>query len=467
LGSDGGLDPSLPKFRNERTDAMQVTETNAEGLRRQFKVTIPANDVEKRVETELQEIGRSARLPGFRPGKIPMQVLKQRFGQSVRGRVAETAVNDSTHQLLNERGLRAAGQPRIEITSFNEGGDLEYDLAFDLMPEIKPIDFGAIKLERQAVEVSEKEVDEALDRLAQTQKRSSPITEPRPAKMGDVVVVDFEGRIDGVAFPGGKAEGHYLELGSKSTIPGFEDQIAGHSVGENFDVEVTFPADYPKADLAGKAAKFATSIKEIREAQTVAVDEQLAKDMGAESLEKLRDHMKSRIERDYNSLSRGKLKRALLDWLADKHDFTAPAGLVDSEFDAIWQQIEADRQQGRKDPDDEGKSDEQLKKEYREIAERRVKLGLLLSEVGRLNNIEVGNDEISRQVAMEAQRYPGREKEVVEYYRRTPAALAQLRAPLYEEKVVDYILEQAQVTERKVTVEELTGAAEAAEPAKS
>ncbi len=177
--------------------------------------------------------------------------------------------------------------------------------------------------------------------------------------------------------------------------------------------------------------------------------------------------MKSRIERDYNSLSRGKLKRALLDWLAEKHDFTAPAGLVDGEFDAIWQQIEADRQQGRKDPDDEGKSDEQLKKEYREIAERRVKLGLLLSEVGRLNNIEVGNDEISRQVAMEAQRYPGREKEVVEYYRRTPAALAQLRAPLYEEKVVDYILEQAQVTERKVTAEELTGATEAAEPAKS
>ncbi|MGD9743877.1 MAG: trigger factor, partial [Dongiaceae bacterium] len=438
-----------------------------EGLRRQFKVTIPANDVEKRVETELQEIGRSARLPGFRPGKIPMQVLKQRFGQSVRGRVAETAVNDSTHQLLNERGLRAAGQPHIEITSFNEGGDLEYDLAFDLMPEIKPIEFGAIQLERQAVEVSEKEVDEALERLAQAQKRSSPIAEPRPAKLGDVVVVDFEGRIDGVAFPGGKAEGHYLELGSKSTIPGFEDQIAGHSVGEDFDVEVTFPADYPKAELAGKAAKFATTIKEIREPQTVAVDEQLAKDMGAESLEKLRELMKGRIERDYNSLSRGKLKRALLDWLAQKHDFTAPAGLVDGEFDAIWQQIEADRQQGRKDPDDEGKSDEQLKKEYREIAERRVKLGLLLSEVGRLNNIEVGNDEISRQVAMEAQRYPGREKEVVEYYRRTPAALAQLRAPLYEEKVVDYILEQAQVTERKVTAEELTGATEAAEPAKS
>lgn len=446
---------------------MQVTETNAEGLRREFKITIPANDVEKRVETELQEIGRSARLPGFRPGKIPMQVLKQRFGQSVRGRVAETAVSASTHQLLNERGLRAAGQPRIEITSFQEGGDLEYDLAFDLMPEIKPIDFTAIKLERLAVEVTDQEVNEALERLAQSQKRSTPIAEPRPAKMGDVVVVDFEGRIDGELFAGGKAEGHYLELGSKSTIPGFEDQIAGHSVGETFEIDVNFPADYPKAALAGKPAKFRTTIKEIREPQTVAVDEQLAKDIGAESLDQLRQHMKSRIERDYASLSRGKLKRALLDWLAEKHDFTAPAGLVDSEFDAIWQQIEADRQQGRNDPDDEGKSDEQLKKEYREIAERRVKLGLLLSEVGRLNNIEVGNDEVSRQVATEAQRYPGREKEVVEYYRRTPAALAQVRAPLYEEKVVDYILEQAQITERKVTVEELTGAPATAEPATS
>lgn len=447
---------------------MQVTEINAEGLKREFKITIPANDVEKRVEVELEQIGRSARLPGFRPGKIPMLVLRQRFGSSVRGRVAETAVNDSTHQVLNERGLRAAGQPRIEITSFKEGGDLEYRLAFDLMPEIKPIDFAAIKLERLTAEVSDAEVDRALERIAQSQKRSVPITEPREARSGDVVVVDFEGRIGGELFAGGKAEGHYLELGSKSTISGFEDQILGHKAGESFDIEVTFPADYAKSEYAGKPATFHIALKEIREPQPVVVDEEMAKGLGLESLDQLRQQLRSRIERDYGSLSRGRLKRALLDHLAEAHAFTVPQGLVDSEFDAIWQQIEADRKAGRTDPDDAGKSDEQLKKEYREIADRRVKLGLLLSEVGRMNNIEVSNDEISRQVAAEASRYPGREKQVVEYYRNTPAALAQLRAPLYEEKVVDYILEQAQITDRKVPVEELTGEPRAAvEPAKS
>jgi trigger factor len=447
---------------------MQVTEVSAEGLKREFKITIPANDVEKRVESELEQIGRSARLPGFRPGKIPMPVLKQRFGSSVRGRVAETAVSEGTHQILNERGLRAAGQPRIEITSFKEGGDLEYSLAFDLMPEIAPVDFAALKLERLTAEASDTDVDKALERLAQSQKRSTPVTEPRAARAEDVVVVDFEGRIDGNTFAGGKAEGHYLELGSKSTIPGFEDQIVGHKAGEAFDIEVTFPADYPRAEYAGKAASFHIVLREIREPQPVGVDDELAKGLGLESLAKLREQVRSRIERDYAAFSRGKLKRALLDRLAETQAFTVPQGLVDSEFEAIWQQIEADRKAGRIDPDDEGKSDEQLKKEYRDIADRRVKLGLLLSEVGRLNKIEVSNDELSRQVAMEASRYPGREKQVVEYYRNTPAALAQLRAPLYEEKVVDYILEQAQIMDRKVSAEELTGEPRAAaEPAKT
>jgi len=447
---------------------MQVTEVSAEGLKRQFKITIPAGDVEKRVENELVELGRNARLPGFRPGKIPMPVLKQRFGSTVRGRVAETAVSEGAHQVLNERGLRAAGQPRIEITSFKEGGDLEYNLAFDLMPEIQPIDFGAIQLERMTTEVSEAEIDRALERIAQSQKRSAPVTEPRAARAEDVVVIDFEGRIDDKPFAGGKAEGHYLELGSKSTIPGFEDQIVGHKAGEEFDIQVTFPTDYPRAEYAGKQATFHIVLKEIREPQAVAVDEELAKGLGLESLDKLREQIRTRIERDYGALSRGKLKRALLDKLAEAHQFTIPQGLVDSEFDAIWQQIETDRKAGRTDPDDEGKDDEQLKKEYREIADRRVKLGLLLSEVGRLNKIEISNDELSRQVAMEASRYPGREKQVVEYYRNTPAALAQLRAPLFEEKVVDYILEQARITDRKVAVEELTGEPPAgSEPAKS
>jgi trigger factor len=436
---------------------MQVTEIAADGLKREFKITIPAKDFEKRIESELEEYGRSVRLPGFRPGKVPMPVLKQRFGSSVRGRVMQNAVNDTTFQVINERGLRAAGQPRIEITKGAEGEDVEYSLAIELMPDIRPMDFKTLELERLVVEISDKEVNEALERFAAGQKRSQPVAAPRAAKAGDIVVIDFEGTIDGKPFEGGKAEGHYLELGSNATIPGFEDQIVGHLPGESFTIDVTFPEGYPHPEVAGKAARFAVTIKELREPQAVAVDDELAKSVGLESLDALKQQVKERLERDYGALARGRLKRQLLDRLAESHDFNLPPGLVNSEFDAIWQQIVADRQAGRLDPEDAGKDEEQLKKEYREIAERRVKLGLLLSEVGRLHNIEVSNDEIGRAVMAEASRYPGNERKVVEYYQRSPEALAQLRAPLYEEKVVDFILGQAKISERKAPVSELTG----------
>jgi trigger factor len=375
--------------------SMQVTEIAADGLKREFKITIPAKDFEKRIESELEEYGRSVRLPGFRPGKVPMPVLKQRFGSSVRGRVMQNAVNDTTFQVINERGLRAAGQPRIEITKGAEGEDVEYSLAIELMPDIRPMDFKTLELERLVVEISDKEVNEY--------------------------------------------------------------QIVGHLPGESFTIDVTFPEGYPHPEVAGKAARFAVTIKELREPQAVAVDDELAKSVGLESLDALKQQVKERLERDYGALARGRLKRQLLDRLAESHDFNLPPGLVNSEFDAIWQQIVADRQAGRLDPEDAGKDEEQLKKEYREIAERRVKLGLLLSEVGRLHNIEVSNDEIGRAVMAEASRYPGNERKVVEYYQRSPEALAQLRAPLYEEKVVDFILGQAKISERKAPVSELTG----------
>lgn len=436
---------------------MQVTEIAADGLKREFKIVIPAKDFEKRIENELEEYGRSLRLPGFRPGKVPMPVLKQRFGSSVRGRVIQSTVSDTTFQVINERGLRAAGQPRIEITRGAEGEDVEYSLAIELMPEIKPMDFGALELERLNVEVSDKEVDEALARFAAGQKRSQPVAAPRPAKTGDIVVIDFEGRIDGKPFDGGKADSHYLELGSNSTIPGFEDQIVGHQPGESFTIDVAFPADYSHAEVAGKPAQFAIAIKELREPQAVAVDDELAKSVGLESLDALKQQIRGRLARDYGALARGRLKRQLLDRLAESHEFTLPPGLVEAEFASIWQQIVADRQAGRLDPEDAGKSEDQLKEEYREIAERRVKLGLLLSEVGRLHNIEVSNDEIGRAVMAEASRYPGNERKVVEYYQRSPEALAQIRAPLYEEKVVDFILDQAKISERNAPVSDLIG----------
>ena len=434
---------------------MQVIETANEGLKREFKIVIPARDFEKKIENELEEYGRQVRLPGFRPGKVPMPVLKQRFGPSVRGKVIQDTVQDASFQVLNERGLKAAGQPRIEITKGAEGEDVEYNLAIELMPEIRPMDFKSIELERLTAEVTDKDVSEALERFAANQKRSQPVAAPRPAQKGDVTVIDFEGKIDGVPFQGGKAEGHYLELGSGSTIPGFEDQILGHQPGESFTIDVTFPEAYPSKEVAGKPAKFDITIKELREPQPVTVDDELAKSVGLESLDALKEQVKGRLERDSGSLSRGRLKRQLLDKLAASHDFTLPPGLVDTEFDAIWQQIVADRQAGRLDPEDADKTEDQLKKEYREIAERRVKLGLLLSEVGRQHNIEVSNDEVGRAIMAEASRYAGNERKVIEYYQRTPEALAQIRAPLYEEKVVDYILDQANVSERKVPLAEV------------
>jgi trigger factor len=324
------------------------------------------------------------------------------------------------------------------------------------MPEIRPMDFSSIELERLTPEVTDKDVSDALERFAANQKRSQPVAAARPAQKGDVAVIDFEGKIDGVPFQGGKAEGHYLELGSGSTIPGFEDQIIGHQPGDSFTIDVTFPDAYPSQEVAGKPAKFDITIKELREPQPVAVDHELAKSVGLDSLDALKEQVKGRLERDSGSLSRGRLKRQLLDKLAAGHDFTLPPGLVDTEFDAIWQQIVADRQAGRLDPEDADKSEDQLRKEYREIAERRVKLGLLLSEVGRQHNIEVSNDEIGRAIMAEASRYAGNERKVIEYYQRTPEALAQIRAPLYEEKVVDYILDQAKVSERKVPLAEVT-----------
>lgn len=434
---------------------MQVIETNAEGLRREFKVVIPASDFQSRLETRLQEVGRSVRVPGFRPGKVPMSLLKQRYGQSVMGEILERAVNDSSSQVMSDRGLRPAGAPKIEIVSFAEGNDLEYSMAVELIPDITPMDFTTLELERLVAEVPESEVDGAIERLAARRRRTRPVETPRPFAKGDVLVLDYVGRIDGKEFAGGSATEHYVELGAAGLLPGFEEQLMGARAGEQVEVRITFPAEHPNKDVAGKDAVFTVTVREHREPEAVIVDDAFAKELGAENLEGLRRMVRERIQGDYAMLARSRLKRQLLDALAAAHDFTLPTAMVDAEFDAIWRQIEADRKEGRLDPEDQGKSEEELKAEYREIAARRVKLGLLLSEVGRLSNIQVSQEEVGRAIMAEARRHPGQERQVVEFYQKTPAALAQLRAPLYEDKVVDYILELAKVKERKVSPEEL------------
>jgi trigger factor len=434
---------------------MQVTETNAEGLKREFKVVINAAEIEEKIDARLQELGKDVRVPGFRPGKIPTRILKQRFGPSVLGEVLERSVNDSSQQAIAERGLRPALQPEIKITSFEEGKDLEYDLAVELMPEVQPADFSTFELERVKVAVPQQEIDEALERLAQQQRKTEPLAKARKSKSGDVLVIDFKGTVDGEAFPGMEGEDHHLELGSNSFVAGFEDQLIGLDKDGQATVTVTFPEDYVNDKLAAQEAVFEVTVKDILATVPIAIDDEMAKAYGAESLEQLKERISEQLGGEYSRVAHSLVKRDILDKLAETHSFDVPAGMVEIEFDTIWKQVEEDRKAGRVDPDDEGKDEEALKSDYREIAERRVRLGLLLSEIGRLNNIEVSNEELQGALFQEAQRHPGHEREVIEFYQKNPQALANLRGPLYENKVIDFILEQAKVTEKSLSPEEL------------
>lgn len=433
---------------------MQITETSAEGLKREFKIVIPAKDIDSQVEGRLRELSQTVRLPGFRPGKVPMALMRQRYQQSVMGEVLERAVEDSSRQTISERGLRPALQPKVEVTAFAEGTDLEYNLAVELLPDIEPVDFAAIALERPVAEVADAAVDETLGRLAESRKTSEPVEEVRPAAVGDVVVIDFDGSVDGERRPGMKGEDHELELGSGRFIPGFEYQLVGAGAGEHRTVNVTFPEDYTE-ELAGKDAVFEVDVKALRKPVPAAIDDALAQAFGAADLAALKQMVRDRLAEDYKRVSRTRVKRALLDVLAEQCRFDVPAGMVQLEYDSIVRRLKQDAESGGEAAEEVAKGDEALEAEYRPIAERRVRLGLLLAEVGRRNNIVVSQDELNRAVFAEAQRYPGQERAVLDFFRGNPQAAESLRAPLFEEKVVDYVLELATVSETEVSREEL------------
>jgi trigger factor len=434
---------------------MQVTEEKNEGLQREFVITLEASEIDEKVQSRLREIGKNQKIPGFRPGKAPMSILKQRFGQAVMGEVLERAVSDSSQQVIQERGLRPAGQPDISVESFDQGQDLVYRMKMELLPDIEPMDFSQLQVTTQKVEVPDHEVDEALERLASQQKESKPVEQARPAQKGDILVVDFTGEVDGEKYPGMEAEDHHLELGANRFVEGFEDQLIGVQPGEEKTVEVTFPEQYMNSQLAGKTAQFHVKVKELREAEPVEINDELAQKFGEEDLNSLKERVRDQIRQDYERLTRQRTKRQLLDQLADGHSFDVPQSMVDSEFNAIWQQIEQDRQNGQLDAEDAEKSEEQLQEEYKQIAERRVRLGLLLSEVGRNQQIDVTQEELNKALIEEVQRYPGREREVFEHYQNSQDALQNLRAPIYEDKVIDYILELANTEERQVTTDQL------------
>jgi trigger factor len=437
---------------------MQVTETNAAGLQHDFKVVIAAADIAQKVDSRLADVAKDVRLPGFRPGKVPMKILKQRFGGSVLGEVLDQTIRESSASLLDERGLRPAGQPKIEITSFDEGKDLEFDISVEVLPDVEVMDLSTIELERLKVETGAEEIDAALQRIAEQRKTSEPITGKRMSKEGDIVVVDFVGSIDGTPFDGGKADDYPLELGSSSFIPGFEDQLVGVKAGESKDVEVDFPADYGAAELAGKKAVFACTVKEIREPKLPEIDDAFASEMGFDNLDALKTAISEQIGGEYAQVARDAMKRKLLDILADSHDFEVPPGMVDSEFEGIWKQVEQARENGQLDEDDKARSEDELRQQYRDIAVRRVRLGLLLSTVGEKNGLTVSQEEVNRAIMQQARQMPGQEQQVIEFFRNNEDAQRSLQAPIFEDKVVDFIVEMAKVAERTVSVDELTAA---------
>ncbi len=440
---------------------MQITEVSATGLKREYKVVINAAALDAVVSEKLEALRQRVNMPGFRPGKAPAALVKKQYGRALLGEAMEEQVNTALKDTIEGKGLKPAMQPKVEITTFEEGKDLECSLTIELLPEIEPGDFKQIKLERMTVEIGEAEVDEFVNKIAHNQKTYETVD--RASQSGDQVVIDFSGSVDGVKFDGGTAEDYTLVLGSNTFIPGFEDQLIGHAAGAAVTVTVTFPENYGNSDLAGKPAEFACTVKEVKGGQQTVVDDEFAKRFGLGSLQELRENVKRDLGQEYKGLARLQLKRKLLDALADSHDFEVPAGMVDLEFDQIWKEVTADEARFKAELAEENKGEDELKAEYRKISERRIRLGLLLSEVGRRNNIEVKPEEVTRAMIEQARRFPGQERQVMEYFQKNPEASASLRAPIFEDKVIDFIVEMADVTDKPVSKEELTKAAEEAQ----
>lgn len=436
---------------------MQIVEKSGEGLSRVFGVTVPAATLSERLDQRIAEIRPQMNIKGFRPGKVPAAHVRRLYGKSLMSEIIDQAVNESQQQAFADSKLRPAASPEINVSSDLEkvmagGADLSFELSVELMPEFETMDLGKIELERPVYEPTEAEIDEQIKGIADNNRTYEPKTgKAVKAADGDMVVGDFVGRIDGEAFQGGSMENAEVVIGSGRFIPGFEDQLKGAKPATTVTLGVTFPEDYGSAELAGKAAEFEFQVKEVRKPKAAAVDDEFAKSLGLESLDALKEAVKTQLEQQYAQASRFKAKRALLDVLDTGHDFPLPPRMVEGEFSTIWSQVEAEKASGELSDEDKGKTDEQLRAEYRKIAERRVRLGLVLAEIGRVNEVTVADQELNQALIAEARRYPGQEQQVIEFYRQNPNAAAQLRAPIYEEKVVDLILTKAKVTDKPVT----------------
>ena len=442
---------------------MQVTETHSEGLKRAYKVVLPAQDLAARLDGQLADLKTKVRINGFRPGKVPLAHLKKVYGKSVMADVVQNAVTEANRKIVEDNSLRLAQEPKIDFPAeqaeveraLAAEGDLAYTVNLEVLPKFDVGSFDEITLERKVADVSDADIDEALRRMAERNRVHTPRPEGQYAEAGDKLTIDFAGSIDGTPFEGGAGTDTELVLGSNAFIPGFEGQLEGAHVGEPRRVVVSFPTDYSAAHLAGKEAAFDVTVKSIAYPGELVIDDELAKGFGMESLDKLKEALRKNAESEYGKISRDKLKRSLLDALDKRYDFELPQGLVDQEFDGVWKQVEAERQRTSKSFADDNTTEEAERADYRKIAERRVRLGLLLAEVGEKAAVKISDDELSAALVERVRQYPGQEKAVWDYYRNNQEALASIRAPLFEDKVVDHIIGLANVRDASVSKEEL------------
>jgi trigger factor len=441
--------------------SMQIVEKSGEGLSRVYGVTVPVADLAEKLEARIAEITPTLNIKGFRPGKVPTAHVRRLYGKALMGEVLEQTLSETSQKVISDNNLRPAGEPDLkpdgDLSDVIDGkADLSYELALDLMPEFEPVDPATLQLKRPIYEPSDAEVDEAVAELAKQNRTYEPRTgKTVKAKDGDMVVIDFVGKLDGEAFAGGTATDAELTLGSGQFIPGFEEQLVGAKPDSDLELKVTFPEAYQAAHLAGKEAVFEVKVKEVKAPVDTVADDAFAEKLGIENLEKLRELLKTNLAEQYTRASRFKLKRALLDQLDSKHDFPLPPKMVEAEFAAIWNQVQQDKTNGSLPADDAAKTDEQLQAEYRKIAERRVRLGLVLAEIGRANNVQISDQELAEAMRQEAMRYGAQAQQIFDMFRQNPNAQAQLRAPLFEDKVVDLIVSRAKVEEEQVSKEEL------------
>ncbi len=447
---------------------MQVTETSAQGLKHEYQVVVPKTELGTRADERLGDLKTKVQIRGFRPGKVPVDHLRKVYGRSVMAETIEAAVRDANSKIVTDNNFKLAAEPKVTLPEdpktieavISGEADLSYTVSLEVMPKIELADFKNMKLEKLVAEVSDEEIDEAMKRIAEQNKPYVAKADGAKAEQGDRLTVNFVGRVDGKEFDGGKAEDVAVNIGAGQFIPGFEEQLVGFAVGDNKTIQVKFPEGYANADLAGKDAEFDVTVKGIESAGAVTIDDTFATSLGMESLDKLKDAVRQSVQQGHNQASRQRLKRQLLDNLDKMHQFEPPQSLVEDEFNNVWKQVQDDLKSQARTFADEGTTEEAAREEYRKIAERRVRLGLVVAEIGERNKIQVSDEEVNRAVVERLRQFPGQEREVYEFYKKNPQALASIRAPIFEEKVVDFVSELGQVTEKKVSRAEIEKAEE-------